>query len=362
MKHNTIARILNLLTCLLMLTAVAINKNGRVMGRVLNEEISADAKVVETVSFTANADTITLSSVGVADDIVGYADVTPVEIKIVNGKIIDVTALPNDETPGFFESLYDAELFSAWNGLTPKKAMEKQVDAVSGATYSSTSVINTVNKTLSTYDGSAVAASAAYRDMLSVKFIITLLVILSAVILPFVIKSKIARTLQLIVNVAVLGFWSHTFLSLSLMVNYISNGFPLSAMSIIAAILLIVAFIFPLFGKTNHYCNWICPLGSAQELAGKIVKRKPTLPVKLLKGLDIFRQILWVGILLVMMLSAGFEILDYEAFSAFMLGQANWIVLAIAIVSLLLSVFVQRPYCRFICPTGSTMKYSQSNK
>lgn len=364
MKKIYITRILNFITCVLMLTAIAINKNGKVAGHVLNENkaTSAEAGISASIPSFAeeNSDTVTLSSRGIADDVTGFAGATPVEIKLVGGKIAAVEALPNEETKGFFQSVVDAGLLDAWNGLTPQEAIEKQVDAVSGATYSSTAVIKTVNLTLAKNVDNAAAASPL-KALLNWKFIITLLALASAIIVPFLFKSKIARIIQLIVNVAVLGLWSHCFLSLSLIVNFISNGFDL-ATGIIPAILLIVAFIFPLFGKKNHYCNWVCPFGSIQELAGIPMKHKAKLSAQAVKWLGYFRQALWVCILLVMMLGAGFEILDYEAFSAFMFNQASTAVLILAGAFIVLSIFVPRPYCRFVCPTGSTMKFVQHDK
>lgn len=355
---------LNLVTCALMLTAIAINKNGKVAGHTLNknkaEAASPNTATAIPTFATAGNDTITLSSKGIADDITGFAGATPVEIKIVNGKIAEVTALPNEETKGFFQSVIDAGLFKSWERLTPEEAVAKQVDAVSGATYSSTAVIKTVNLTLAKNIKDLKSASP-FNALLNWKFIITLLAILSAVVIPFLFKNRMARTAQLIVNVAVIGLWSHCFISMSLIINCISNGFDL-ATGLIPAILLIIAFIFPLFGKTSHYCNWVCPFGSLQELAGKTNKHKIKMSPRITKSLDNFRQALWVCILLIMMLGAGFELLDYEAFSAFMFNQASTAVLILAGTFIVLSIFVPRPYCRFVCPTGSIMKFAQHNK
>ena len=79
-----------------------------------------------------------------------------------------------------------------------------------------------------------------------------------------------------------------------------------------------------------------------------------------LKWLNGFREALWIALLLVMAVGAGFDLMDYEAFSAFMLDQASPVVIVMACAFLVLAVFVPRPYCRFVCPTGSLMKFAQS--
>ena len=48
-----------------------------------------------------------------------------------------------------------------------------------------------------------------------------------------------------------------------------------------------------------------------------------------------------------------------EVFSAFIFQTASVFVLALGGVFLLLSFFVARPYCRFVCPTGTLFKIAE---
>ena len=48
--------------------------------------------------------------------------------------------------------------------------------------------------------------------------------------------------------------------------------------------------------------------------------------------------------------------MDYELFTAFIWQTANVVVIVFALVMLVLAVFVPRPYCRFVCPTGTLLK------
>ena len=76
-----------------------------------------------------------------SDGIKGYNGETPLMIAFDRSKkIISVELLANSETPRFVKTVQDAGFFKSWNGLSPKSAAKKQVDAVSGATYTSTSV------------------------------------------------------------------------------------------------------------------------------------------------------------------------------------------------------------------------------
>ena len=151
MKYRQILNhVMHFLTCLLLLTAVAVSKNGKVGGYAIGDEHSdavasevKDSGVVP-ISGTTAADTVVISSIGVADKVIGYAGTTPVEIAIANGRIVSVVPLDNDESPRFMRSVVESGLFERWNGLTLDEAVNVDVDAVSGATYTSTAAIKTV--------------------------------------------------------------------------------------------------------------------------------------------------------------------------------------------------------------------------
>lgn len=50
-----------------------------------------------------------------------------------------------------------------------------------------------------------------------------------------------------------------------------------------------------------------------------------------------------------------FDLRDVEPFSAFLIGSASVASVVLAVGSLVASLFVQRPWCRLLCPTGELM-------
>ena len=104
----------------------------------------------------------------------------------------------------------------------------------------------------------------------------------------------------------------------------------------------------------------VCPFGALQELAGKCVKYKIPMSAKTQKSLNVMRQILWAVLMLCLWTGAWFDWIDYEPFSAFIVQSASWVVIVIAVVFVALSTVIMRPYCRFVCPTGTLLKISQS--
>lgn len=84
--------------------------------------------------------TVLLSS-PYSDDIKGFNGPTPLQIALdKKGKIVDIRVLDNNETPSFLKRVVTAGFLESWNGLTVEEALNKEVDAVSGATYSSNSI------------------------------------------------------------------------------------------------------------------------------------------------------------------------------------------------------------------------------
>ena len=87
-----------------------------------------------------------------SDSVMGYAGATPLRIVLdENNAIKEVKLLVNDETPRFVQRVVDGGLFEAWNGMTVDQALQAPVDAVSGATYTSNGVIESLKVRLEAY-------------------------------------------------------------------------------------------------------------------------------------------------------------------------------------------------------------------
>ena len=84
-----------------------------------------------------------------SDGIKGYAGETPLLIAFDKKMVIlGVWLLPNKETPKFVQRVESTGYFDSWNGLTVKKALKKDVDAVSGATFTSRAVAHSLQAAL----------------------------------------------------------------------------------------------------------------------------------------------------------------------------------------------------------------------
>lgn len=304
-----------------------------------------------------NGDSEIINTTGLGDKILGYGGTVPLEIYVTGDRIDSVKALPNNETAEVFRRLYDEGLMDVWNGHTLKEAASLDVDGVTGATYSSNAVIGNVRAAADYALG--VDAGHSPESRANISLIAALLVILAGAIVPLVAHAGARyRIIQQILNVAILGFWAGVFIDYAMMMNFFAHGISFSLAGIITIVLLIVGLIYPVLDRPGHYCAWICPFGSLQELAGKIRKCKIKISPRTLKALDAFRSILWVVLLSFLFIGFGYQWIDYEIFTGFLVRSASWVVICIGVLFVVLSIFVNRPFCRFVCPTGTLLRNS----
>lgn len=368
-RKGIMIRLLSLVVVMLVLSAAAILRDGRIFGHDLRQTHAA------VVSVAQGSDTLSVQPDGtfvvntrvLAKDVQGYGGPVPLKIHIdKDGRLTAIEAEPNAESPSFFD--HAKELFSRWQGKTIDEAMAEDVDAVSGATFSSKAIIRNVQRGL-TYakqhgladGGKGAQEESAERTVATgwtLGSIVALIAVLLGAVVPLFTNNRRLHLVQLVVNVVVLGLWTGTFVSYTLFLRLFAGGVSLSAIGTLAAplLMLIVALLYPLAGRSGHYCAHVCPFGSAQELAGKLSRRKLRITPRVLRVLTALRNLLW-GVLMALLLTGTCSAwIDYELFTAFIYSSASVWVIVLAMLFLVLSVWVPRPYCRFVCPTGALMK------
>ncbi len=360
-KHDIVAQVLRLGACLLLLAAAAAGRSGRLFGRSLAPRFPGAAAASSAIR-TAEDGALVVDSTALAPKVSGYGGPVPVEVTVRDGCVDAVRpVLPNDETPLFFGTLEEAGLWQAWNGLPVAVAATSRVDAVTGATYSSTAAIANVRSALAAVEGRDSAPPR--RTPPPLRTVAALVLLLTAAILPPAFRSRSVRTALLVLDVAVLGFWNGLFLSHARLVGWIGTGLTGGIAEVASALLLFaMAFLYPLFGRPQHYCLQICPFGAAQELFGRIPVGKWRPSPHLVRTLTTFRLLLWGVLMLMLWTGVCADWLDWELFAAFSFRAAPPLLLALAAIVLVLAIFVPRPYCRFACPTGTLLKLAEANQ
>jgi len=115
-----------------------------------------------------------------------------------------------------------------------------------------------------------------------------------------------------------------------------------------------------LFGPV--VCGWICPFGSIQEWFGsigrKIFKKRYNtfVPKKIDKPLRYLRYLVLIWISYMTIVTGKLFFQDYDPYFAlfnFWTGEVAVAGALILVLTLVFSLFVERPFCKYACPYGA---------
>ena len=120
-----------------------------------------------------------------------------------------------------------------------------------------------------------------------------------------------------------------------------------------------------LFGR-GLFCGWMCPFGSLSEAIFKVasklgLKRFQTqVPQRWHDRLKWLKYIIFFGLITVSMFSMGLaeKLSEVEPFkTTFLVGIQNraWPYGLFVAAILGVSIFIERPYCKYICPLGASL-------
>ena len=116
------------------------------------------------------------------------------------------------------------------------------------------------------------------------------------------------------------------------------------------------------------FCGWVCPLGTIQESVGKLGRKwfgnkmyNQFIPHKLDRALRYLRYGVLAWVLYVTFASASLAFQSYDPYFAlfnFWTGEVTITALLILESILLLSLLVERPWCKYACPFGAVLGLS----
>jgi polyferredoxin len=120
------------------------------------------------------------------------------------------------------------------------------------------------------------------------------------------------------------------------------------AIPVTALLFFIIPLLFALaYGRV--FCAGVCPLGAVQELTG-------LKPVRLPEGIErLLATIPFIYLALAVVFSATnsrFIICRYDPFVGFFRLNAPYTMVIFGVLLLIAGIFLNRPYCRYLCPYG----------
>lgn len=314
--------------------------------------VKADGKIVGSFIVTTP----------IADEVTGFAGKVPVALALgTDGRIRGLYLLENQESPGFIKLIARKGFFDSWKGKTPEEAIKLQVEAVSGATMSSNAVKENIQKALAYYlQQKAGESEIHWTGWLKngLGYALVILALLS--MFPIKILKKY-RWVLMTGSVLILGFWNGYFLSFALLYGWLMHGIPWSG-KILLPLVALLAFFIPLFFGKSYYCYYLCPFGAAQELAGKIRKKKMIPKGYWRTVLKYTRRSYFMVVIGLLLAGITLDLAQFEPFAAFMFGAAGRWVLALALTFLILSIFFSRPWCNYFCLTGQLLEIIRHGK
>lgn len=290
-----------------------------------------------------------------SDDIYGYNSITPLTIYIDSNDIIkEVEICPNKESRGFINKVINSGYLDSWDGLSIEDALNHKVDAVSGCTYTSTAISESLQACME--ELTSQEAERTWDWNLFAKQICVLIVTVLALICFFnPKKSKKLRIITLSLSILILGFWTNSLLSLALFYNWLTNGISLT-MQVAVIVIAAVSIILPLFTKKSFYCQYLCPFGAVQEFAGMIPVKKVTISSKIYNAFAIIRRLILLALLVLLASGVGLDLSMTEPFSIFSYQTIIFEVALLTAIIVVASIFIKKPWCNYLCPTGTLLK------
>ncbi len=305
---------------------------------------------------------IVVNTSPLSDEIYGYNSVTPLNIFLdENNKIIEVEACENKESRGFMNKVINSGYLDLWDGLTAKEAANHNVDAVSGCTFTSIAVAQSLQVRMQDISKEKGLRALDWK-LLARQISILIVTILAAICFFTPKKTNTLRTITLLLSIAILGFWTNSLLSLALFYNWITNGISLT-IQLPLLIMAVLAILLPLFTKKSFYCQYLCPFGAAQEFVGVIGqkakdKRQQTSSVKskVFNFFSVLRKLILLTLLIIVALGVGLDLSVVEPFPIFNYQSIGFGVAIFAAVIIVASVFIKKPWCNYLCPTGTLLE------
>jgi NosR/NirI family transcriptional regulator, nitrous oxide reductase regulator len=276
----------------------------------------------------------------------------------LTGNLMGFTIIDHKETPSWMKRVQASSYLDDLLGkpYTDAFTLGKDLDGVSGATYSSKAIAAAAlegSRTVAAYLNLPVAEPEPTKIVFGIPEI-TLIALFAVGYFGHQRKfkyTKQARWVALILGMVVLGFIYNKPLTLS-MVNQALLGFWPQWQTNLYWYLLLggIILVFTVDNK-NPYCAWFCPFGAAQECMGAIGGSKVRSPGRQTRNVLKWTQrgLAWFAIVIALWFRNP-GISSYEIFGTlFKLVGSSWQFVLLGIV-LVVGLFISRPWCTYLCP------------
>lgn len=273
----------------------------------------------------------------------------------LEGNIQKAVIVSHKDTPSFVQMVFKHKYLEQFIGrdITEPLNIEKDIDAVSGATYSSRGIAQAISQ-----GSHAVARTQFNLDVADEEAVfkfgakeISVLLFVILMVIGVVLKNKKLRWVTLIGSLIFIGFKFNTPFSLANVAALLMGYFPSVRENLVWYILLVGIPIITLVAGRNLYCFWLCPFGALQEILAKIGGGSIKCCNKKIErnAAKIKYALAYFALLAAILLrSPGFA--GYEPYSTLFGLQGfgiEWFILPLVLFP---SFLIRRFWCLFFCP------------
>jgi polyferredoxin len=145
--------------------------------------------------------------------------------------------------------------------------------------------------------------------------------------------------------------------------QYVTTGTLIRHIHEAAIVLMYIGFALALF-VGPAFCGWACPFGSFQEWLGKLGRKifkkrfNNFIPRHIDRWLRYLRYVMLIWVIYITAVTAQLIFADYDPYFAlfnFWAGEVALSALIILGVVLILSLLIERPFCKYACPYGALL-------
>ncbi|MBU0897060.1 MAG: FMN-binding protein, partial [Candidatus Omnitrophica bacterium] len=303
--------------------------------------------------------TFTLESRNFAPGIRGFSGGINLAIKISpQGKIEEIKVIEHKESP-FYVGGID-KFLAQFKGrfLKEKFSLGNNVEATSGATITSTAIIDIVNEAALKVEGKlkekrALAPAKKAEQRINIGHSSVCLIfftILAILIYMFFPHYLVLRRIYLFLVVIFLGFIFNLTFSFFHLANFLTFNLSIfkSPQMLIYSIPLVLGLLFGQF-----WCGWLCPFGALGEILGNTPLSRRVSP-QIDKKARYFKYFFLAMFIIIVCIRRDANLFRQEPLSVFFLKPFEIFKDKIlTIVILFFSLFFLRFWCRYFCICGA---------
>lgn len=360
-RHDRALAVVALITLVAALWVGSARENAKIESYLRQALPAADrfeALADQTYAAYSGDDRLGYVAIGEAD---GYGGPMRVAVAVDDrANVLGVSVVESRETPSFLDRVMGSRFPKQLVGKSYVDAftLGEDVDGVTGATYTSRALAAAVLEGTQLVATGPLGLTVPAAPAPPIQVGVPEIAVIALFAAGFIARrrrfkqTKRLRWAMLLTSLIVLGFLFNVPLTLSRVDSLLLGSWPQWQTNLYWYLLIGGILLFAAVENRNAYCGWFCPFGAAQECLGAVGGAKLTVDQRYRRPLLwLQRGLVWLAMLLALLfLNPGLT--SYEVFSTLFSLTGSTVLFALLGIVLALSLFVKRPWCRYLCPMG----------